>query len=391
MAKPEPQDLSPEPEEPYHSSSDEDFNPAAVPAADDSPSSTSEDESTPATTKPSQRKRKRKAPPPAQFDSGDEATIQAMRRRRNKKRRGDTVADDDEDILLSDDEGGEGGLVKTRAQRRTEQKEQRPLARTDGATVDVDALWAQMSSAPLKPTEAISKPNAVDTRGKKDVATGGMEVPTITNPDEDLITIKRTYTFAGQRVTQEKRVPKFSAEARLYLSELAASHGTSAQPAEPTAQPESEAQADDPSPETPQNTTKKLRRPLRRPSRFDPNPTGFVRGLPPEAQLKWPRKAIIISTTLPDQENGLAASTGSPAPSAAASKSMLPPEKAQKLNVVEKSRYDWVGYVDKEGIADELDEHGRAKEAYLGRMEFLAGVEARKDEERRRMKAVAST
>jgi hypothetical protein len=67
---------------------------------------------------------------------------------------------------------------------------------------------------------------------------------------------------------------------------------------------------------------------------------------------------------------------------------MPPPEKAQKLNVVEKSRYDWVGYVDKEGIADELDEHGRAKEAYLGRMEFLAGVEARKEEERRRAKVV---
>ena len=269
------------------------------------------------------------------------------------------------------------------------QKERRPLAKTDGATVDVDALWTQMSSAPLKPIEAIPRLNAVNAHGKKDIAIGGAEVPSITNLDhEDLITVKRTYTFAGQRVTEEKRVPKSSAEARLYLSELAAAQGTSTQPTESAAQPDSEAQVEEPSSDTPQNATKKIRRPLRRPSRFDPNPTGFVRGLPPELQLKWPRKAITISITQPDQENGITASAVSPAPSTAAPKNMPPPEKAQKLNVVEKSRYDWVGYVDKEGIADELDEHGRAKEAYLGRMEFLAGVEARKEEERRRAKVV---
>jgi hypothetical protein len=62
------------------------------------------------------------------------------------------------------------------------------------------------------------------------------------------------------------------------------------------------------------------------------------------------------------------------------------PDKAQKLNVVDKSRMDWTGFVDKEGIADELDTHGKTKEAYLGRMEFLAGVEARREDERMRVK-----
>ena len=119
MARLELQNPSPDPEEPYHSSSDEDFNPSALPAADDSSSSTSEDKVTLAITKSSQRKRKRKAPSPTDFGSGDEATIQAARRWRNKKRRGDR-ADNDEDILLSNDEGGEGGLIKTRAQRRIE-------------------------------------------------------------------------------------------------------------------------------------------------------------------------------------------------------------------------------------------------------------------------------
>jgi ribosomal protein S6E (S10) len=77
---------------------------------------------------------------------------------------------------------------------------------------------------------------------------------------------------------------------------------------------------------------------------------------------------------------------------------MPPPElptkgkdKTQKLNVVDKSRMDWTGFVDKEGIAEELDTHGKTKEAYLGRMEFLAGVEARREEERKRVKVAAGT
>jgi hypothetical protein len=51
---------------------------------------------------------------------------------------------------------------------------------------------------------------------------------------------------------------------------------------------------------------------------------------------------------------------------------------------------DWTGFVDKEGIAEELDTHGKTKEAYLGRMEFLAGVEARREEERKRVKVAAA-
>jgi hypothetical protein len=77
---------------------------------------------------------------------------------------------------------------------------------------------------------------------------------------------------------------------------------------------------------------------------------------------------------------------------------MLPPdapkamraEKATKLNVVDKSRLDWTGFVHQEGIAEELDVHGKTKEAYLGRMQFLAGVEAKQEEERKRVKTTAT-
>src|SRR5579862_511882 len=45
--------------------------------------------------------------------------------------------------------------------------------------------------------------------------------------------------------------------------------------------------------------------------------------------------------------------------------------KAPKLNTIEKSKLDWAGYVDKEGLKEDLDEHSKAKEGYLGRMDFL--------------------
>lgn len=48
---------------------------------------------------------------------------------------------------------------------------------------------------------------------------------------------------------------------------------------------------------------------------------------------------------------------------------------APKLNTIEKSKMDWAGYVDREGIKEELDGAGKAKEGYLGRMDFLGRVD----------------
>lgn len=183
--------------------------------------------------------------------------------------------------------------------------------------------------------------------------------------EEEQITVKKAFTFAGQRTEEEKQIPRSALEQ--YLSE-----GWKA--ADPAVEEQVE---DSKGPEVPDDQPK-IRRPLRRPLRFDPNPTGFVRALAPEHQLSWPRKAT--SATLAQQESA--------APLEA---TKAKPEKAQKLNVVDKSRLDWTGFVDKEGIAEELNKHGKTKEAYLGRMDFLAGVEARREEERKRMKTAATT
>jgi Bucentaur or craniofacial development len=43
--------------------------------------------------------------------------------------------------------------------------------------------------------------------------------------------------------------------------------------------------------------------------------------------------------------------------------------KSVKLNVLEKSRLDWAGFVDKEGIQDDLKRFN--KDGYIERQEFL--------------------
>lgn len=218
-----------------------------------------------------------------------------------------------------------------------------------------------MLAAPLKPVPAPLVQEA-DTAGSDDDMAKAVASHVI--EEEEQVTVKKVYTFAGQRTEEEKQVPRSALER--YLSDGWKSTDAAVEKDVSDGQ-ETGAKEQGP----------KIRRPLRRPSRFDSNPTGYVRALPPEHQLSWPRKATVA--TVVQQEN---------APPTEASKAARP-EKAQKLNVVDKSRLDWTGFVDKEGIAEELDTHGKTKEAYLGRMEFLAGVEARREEERKKMKTAA--
>ncbi|CBX99661.1 hypothetical protein IAQ61_005087 [Plenodomus lingam] len=360
----------------YHESSDEDFNPESAPPED---VSSSEDEDEQVATKVVQRKGKRKAPDDEELDSGDEVTIQAARKKRSKKNKKKGAKADDDELILSEDEGGEGGLIKTRAQRRGEHRERRPLARTQGATVDVDALWAQMTAAPLQPLQPTL---AQETDAPKDESTTNTIPPPIAE-EEEQIPIRKVYTFAGQDTTEEKSIPRSHLPKYLTLGwKPVDSTATTTSPDHPTSPSTTTANATVP-------PVSQIRRPLRRPTRFDPNPTGYVRALAPEHQLFWPRqppKTTHTPTALSREQE----STMPPPPPDTQAPGK--PPKATKLNVVDKSRMDWTGFVDKEGIAEELDTHGKTKEAYLGRMEFLAGVEARREEERlnAKMKAAAA-
>lgn len=52
-------------------------------------------------------------------------------------------------------------------------------------------------------------------------------------------------------------------------------------------------------------------------------------------------------------------------------------KKAPKLNTLEKSRLDWAGFVDQEGIGDDLKRHNKG--GYLQEQDFLHRVSAKRD------------
>jgi len=271
-----------------------------------------------------------------ELDSGDEATIREQKnyRSRHKKQRDGETEDGDEE--------SNGWRARTRAMRTREKEErkQNKLASVKGSTIDVDKIWEDMnrSEAPPPPqgepdgvSNSQNEESAVDTA----VKTVETAVNKETLPAKDLdetITIKRTYKFAGEVHVEERTVLKSSAEAQLWLAQQQSS--TSPVPA---------------------TDGRVVNRPLRKLSRFDPNFSNLG--------------AFKASWTGKNSQTGLF--------------------KGPKLNVVEKSKMDWAVHVDAEGFKAELDTHAKAREGYLSRMDFLKGVEERKEAEARaaRLKA----
>lgn len=163
----------------------------------------------------------------------------------------------------------------------------------------------------------------------------------------ETIKIKRTYKFAGKVHTEEKIVARDSAEARLYL----ASH------------PEA-AVADAGGTEEDDEQDKEKRRMPRKAFRSVFEPVLGVGN--PQAGHQRADLNLAIAVRLRAREEAAA--------------------KAKKLNTVEKSRMDWAGFVDKEGIKDELALAGRAKGSFADRQDFLARSEAKREEEARRVR-----
>lgn len=130
---------------------------------------------------------------------------------------------------------------------------------------------------------------------------------------EEQITIERTYKFAGETIHEKKTVPKFSAEGQEYLKNLKFKNN---------------APNSNPTEKTADNATQHLN--LRRPLKREPILEKIISG------------------------------------------SIKP-----KLTTLEKSKLDWVNYVDKEGITDELNLHNR--DGYLAKQDFLDRVESHKD------------
>ncbi|KAM0286264.1 hypothetical protein ACHAQH_000993 [Verticillium albo-atrum] len=312
-------------EEDYESSQDSDFAPEddAALAHDDSGGSDADD-ADPAT----KRKRPTAAGDEAEDagfeNSGDEAIVKkGTKKTKSRKEQDGAVAGDD-------DEGGEGGLVKTRSMRAQEKEEKKAAAITGPVTIDVDALWTQMLSGKPAAAGPTEDDDAMDLDAP--AAAPAPSAPGAVDPPS-MIRIKRTYNFAGKVHTEEKLVHRDSAEAKLHL----AAQGDILQ----TTSPDDE-----------QAAPRVLRRAFR--SAFEP----VVDVLAPT------RKDLNLGVTVRIR-----------------ARDERDAQEAKKLNTVEKSRMDWAGYVDKEGLKDELELAGRSKGSYAGRQDFLARSEALREEE----------
>ncbi|KAI1213240.1 BCNT-domain-containing protein [Annulohypoxylon truncatum] len=320
-------------DEEYASDEDSDFAPDAVPLQDEggSDASESEDDEVQLVAAPSKKRGADTNADDYFGNSGDEAIIQRGKKRQKKHKRKDADAEDDE--------GGEGGLIKTRSMRAVEKAEKKLRTATGPVTIDVDELWAKMTAAPIISSNAdveTEKENQRPTQGVDDSPKGTRDKLQQQKVNEDnpsvMIKIKRTYNFAGKVHTEEKLVPRDSAEAKLYLASQ-----------DPKVAEDVEAEYGSP--------RRKPRKAFR--SIFEP----VVEGLAQRADLN-----LGMNARLQLREQA----------------------KAKKLNVVEKSRMDWAGFVDKEGIKDELELAGKSKQSYVNRQDFLDRVAAKKDEEARR-------
>lgn len=223
-------------------------------------------------------------------------------------------------------------------------------------TVDVDALWASMTAAPVVPANqeqapTVSQEGAAGNFTAGDQGAGqhnGQSAGKNGEPSE-MIKIKRTYNFAGKVHTEEKLVARDSAEARLYLASRGGEkNGVSS------------AAADGEGDEEDQADRRMPRKAFR--SAFEP-------------------VIVLDSHQRTDLNLGIAVRL----------QARESEKAARKLNTVEKSRMDWAGFVDKEGIKDELALAGRAKGAFADRQDFLARTEARRDDDARKIRLAGKT
>ncbi|KAH8673836.1 bucentaur or craniofacial development-domain-containing protein [Xylariales sp. PMI_506] len=331
----------------YASEEDSDFAPDAAPVDGESEASDSDGEAGAGAGAGAAVKSKRKrdvgdntGDDDGFENSGDEAIISKGKKRQKKKKHQQKDGPPDED------DDAEGGLIKTRSMRAVEKAERKTAIVQGPVTVDVNDLWAKMIAGPAIPSKSSTQKengdlaDGDDERDKSEAVSAGAEAPKPAQEDEkeqrsSMIKIKRTYNFAGKIHTEEKLVLRDSAEAKVYLASLGESAETAA------------AQEDEEQP------TRQPRRAFR--SAFEPV---LEATLLQRADLNLGMTARL---QLREQQ-----------------------AKAKKLNVVEKSRLDWAGFVDKEGIKDELELAGKSKESYTARQDFLSRVDAKREEDARR-------
>jgi hypothetical protein len=193
--------------------------------------------------------------------------------------------------------------------------------------VDVDKLWAELNSLPVGRISISDINSTEDKSAKPDGAEGRDKDSKSTQSKDDLITIKKRIRYAGEVTEVEEQVPRSSKEAQKYLAE------------HPEADPNHALHSIDPN---------GLQRPMKRPSIFEPNPSSLVKGVAPESLR--PRAPSRFDVKRMEEEKR---------------------KKALKMSTVQKSALDWKGFVNQEGLRDELDEYGKSKKGFMAREAFL--------------------
>ncbi|KAL8371479.1 hypothetical protein RB595_001326 [Gaeumannomyces hyphopodioides] len=327
-------ELAADPDDQYISSEDSDFAPDEDGARDASPEDADDEDAEDAGATKRKRPSGEDETGDAGFEnSGDEAVIQKAKNKRRRKGKEPEVGQDDES-------GGQGGLIKTRSQRALEKSERKAFAASGQVTIDADLLWAEMnrpqpSARPELPGKQTSETATGAAGDTKDASAASQTAVASTSPNQDssrMVKIKRTYNFAGKVHTEEKLVPWDSAEAKLYME-------TTTEDTDPSAT------------EQPKRRPRKAFRSI-----FEPAP---------EQLMQRTDLNLGIVARMKAREGG----SGS---------------EPKKLTTLEKSRVDWAGYVDKEGIQDELKLAGKSKHSYTERQGFLARSEARREDDARK-------
>ncbi|CCE65013.1 hypothetical protein TPHA_0J01920 [Tetrapisispora phaffii CBS 4417] len=217
-----------------------------------------------------------------------------------------------------------GGLIRTRHAAKLEEEARKKYKyhhlQVEGLSAKTNDIWEELQN--------LSKERLNTTLSSKSVISENPDITDSTSEllGEEMIWIERSYKFADQVVNEKKQVLKSSAEAKEYLNNLKFQREKSAQnnKDEIKEKTENNTEVDHKDKE---GLKLNLRRPLRRP----------------------PILELIIAGSL-----------------------------KPNLTTLEKSKLDWVTYVDKEGINAELSLHN--KDGYLAKQDFLNRVEVKDNE-----------
>ncbi|KAK9235554.1 bucentaur or craniofacial development-domain-containing protein [Lipomyces kononenkoae] len=140
--------------------------------------------------------------------------------------------------------------------------------------------------------------------------------------EDDMITITETYEFAKNIITKEKKVPRNSSEGQAYLKE------------------------------------QEVR---------ESQPPGHIAD---ESSTVPTNNGATQSVTKPTLKGGPRKRKGS------SLEAMAAKSKPTKLNTLEKSKLDWQGFVEEQGIEDDLRRHNKG--GYLHKQDFLSRVEEKR-------------